>query len=211
MKDFLIMLVVLTNLRLLATGRITSLIAWSAVQGVVLGIFALLSRIQHLSADVFLIAVGALILKGYVFPRFLVHTTSIVGAKREVEPYVGPIASILIGLVALIICLWLGTKIQIPGKDTSVLLVPATLFSVFTGQFLLLSRKMAISQVVGFLVMENGAFMLGVGTLYYAPFFVESGVLLDMFLAVLIMTVLIRDMDRAFHHIDTHELSRLKG
>ncbi|MBF0500692.1 MAG: hypothetical protein HQM09_11210 [Candidatus Riflebacteria bacterium] len=211
MFDFLIVLVILINVRLLATGRIESLISWTAVQGVILGVFALYSRQAHLSVDVFIIGLGALLLKGLVFPAFLLHTTKIVVTSRETEPYVGPIGSLLIGMVALVVSLWLGTRLPIPGTDTSHLLVPGTLFSIFTGQFLIISRKMAISQAVGFLVMENGAFMIGVGTLYYAPFFVESGVLLDMFLAVLIMTVLITDMNRAFHHIDTHELSRLKG
>ncbi|HNW37051.1 MAG TPA: hydrogenase, partial [Candidatus Ozemobacteraceae bacterium] len=103
------------------------------------------------------------------------------------------------------------TRLRIPGGDMSRLVIPATLFSVFCGQFIIVSHKKALSQVVGFLVMENGAFMLGVGTLYYAPFLVEIGVLLDMFVAVLIWTVVIRYLNRAFHHIDTHELDHLKG
>ncbi len=210
MAEFLIILVVLTNLRLLASGRIASLISWVTVQGILLGIFALLSRWAHLTPDVFMVGVVALILKGFIFPWFLMHATKSVHAGREVEPYVGYIASILIGLFALTISLWLGTRMHVPGGDTSRLLVPATLFSVFCGQFLIVSRKNAITQVVGFLVMENGAFMLGVGTLYYAPFLVEIGVLLDMFVAVLIMTILIRGMNRAFHHINTQELNRLK-
>lgn len=214
MTDVLIILAVLTNLRLLATGRMVSLINWTAVQGVVLGLFALLARQSHLTPDVFMVGVVALVLKGYVFPKFLLHATKTAHASREVEPYVGYISSILIGLVALAVSLWLGTRLHIPGGpggDTSRLLVPATLFAVFSGQFLIVGRKTAITQVVGFLVMENGAFMLGVGTLYYAPFIVEIGVLLDMFAAVLILTVLINDMNRAFHHIDTHKLNRLRG
>ena len=210
MGDILIILVVLTNLRLLASGRIASLITWVAVQGVVLGLFALLARWAHLTPDVFMVGVVALILKGFVFPRLLHHVTKAVHANRESEPYVGHIASILIGLVALTVSLWLGTRLHIPGGDTSRLLVPATLFSVFCGQFLIVSRKNAISQVLGFLVMENGAFMLGVGTLYYAPFLVEIGVLLDMFVAVLILTILIRGMNRAFHNINTNQLNRLR-
>ncbi|MFZ2959175.1 MAG: NADH-quinone oxidoreductase subunit K [Candidatus Ozemobacteraceae bacterium] len=210
MGDLLIILVVLTNLRLLASGRIAALIIWVSVQGVILGIFALIARWAHLSPDVFMVGIVALLLKGIVFPWLLNHVTKAVHAGRELEPYVGYIPSILIGLCALTVSLWLGTRLHIPGSDTSRLLVPATLFSVFCGQFLIVSRKNAISQVLGFLVMENGAFMLGVGTLYYAPFLVEIGVLLDMFVAVLILTILIRNMNRAFHTINTHQLNRLR-
>lgn len=211
MNDLLIILVVLTNMRMLATSRVESLIVWVSVQGVLLGVFALQARLAHLTLDVLVVGLTALILKGYVFPVLLRPVANVVHAGREEEPYVGYIASTLIGIVALIVSLWLGTRLRIPGGDMSRLVVPATLFSVFCGQFLIISRKKALSQVVGFLVMENGAFMLGVGTLYYAPFLVEIGVLLDMFVAVLIWTVLIRYLNRVFHHIDTHELDHLKG
>lgn len=211
MNDLLIILVVLTNMRMLATSRIESLITWVSVQGVLLGVFALQARIAHLTLDVLVVGLSALALKGYVFPKLLQPVANVVHAGREEEPYVGYITSTLIGIAALIVSLWLGTRLRIPGGDMSRLVVPATLFSVFCGQFLIVSRKKALSQVVGFLVMENGAFMLGVGTLYYAPFLVEIGVLLDMFVAVLIWTVIIRYLNRAFHHIDTHELDHLKG
>lgn len=211
MADLLIILVVLTNLRLLSTGRIASLITWASFQGMVLGLFALLARRAHLTPDVFMVGVVAFFLKGFVFPWLLHSVSRSVHAGREEDPFVGYIGSILIGLVALVVSLGLGERLPIPGNDTSPLVVPATLFSVFCGQFLMIARKKAITQVVGFLVMENGAFMLGVGTLYYAPFLVEIGTLLDMLVAVMIWAVVIRYMNRAFHSIDTHELQRLKG
>lgn len=211
MADILIIIVVLTNLRLLATSHVVSVIEWIAVQGVTLGIFALEARFAHLSLDVFIIAVVAIVLKGYVFPRLLFEVLRAVHVNREVEPFVGYIASTLIGLVALVVSLWLGTRLPIPGTDMSRLVVPATLFSVFCGQFIIVTRRKAITQVAGFLIMENGAFLLGVGTLYYAPFLVEIGVLLDMWVAVLIWTVLIRYLNRAYRHINVDELRRLQG
>lgn len=211
MADFLIILVVLTNLRMLSSGRIASLISWAALQGMLLGAFALLARWEHLTPDVFMVGVVAFILKGLVFPRLLLSVNTAVRAGREVDPFVGYIASTLIGVAALVVSLWLGTRLPVPGNDLSKLMVPATLFSIFCGLFLIMARKKAITQVVGFLVMENGAFMLGVGTLYYAPFLVEIGTLLDMFVAVFLWSIVIRYMNRAFHSIDTHELQRLKG
>lgn len=209
--DLLIILVVLTNLRLLATSRLGSLISWTGFQGMILGVFALLARWAHLSPDVFVVGVIAFVSKGIVFPFMLFRVSRSVPVKRETDPYVGYLASTLIGLLAFIVCLWLGTRLPLPGNDMSALVLPATLFSIFSGLFLIISRKNAISQVIGFLIMENGAFMLGVGTLYYAPFLVELGALLDILVAVLIWSVLIRFMSRAFRHINTHELNHLKG
>jgi len=209
--DLLIILVVLTNLRLLATSRIESLISWTGVQVLLLGGFALLSRWAHLAPDVVLVGITAFTLKGIVFPVMLFKLTKAVHSKREADPYVGFIASTIIGLLAFIASLWLGERLPLPGNDMSKLVLPATLFSIFSGLFLIISRRNAISQVIGFLVMENGTFMLGVGTLYYAPFLVEIGALLDILVAVLIWSVLIRFMNRAFHNIDTQKLTHLKG
>lgn len=211
MADLLIILVVLTNLRLLATSRIESLIFWTGFQGMLLGVFALLSRWLHLTPDVLIVGLTAFVLKGIVFPLMLLRVVRTVDCKREADPYVGFIASTIIGLLAFMVSLWLGTRLPLPGNDMSRLVLPATLFSIFSGLFLIISRKNAISQVMGFLVMENGAFMLGVGTLYYAPFLVEIGALLDILVAVLIWSVLIRYMNRAFHSINTHGLDHLKG
>jgi len=209
--DLLIILVVLTNLRLLATSRIESLVSWTGIQGMLLGVFALLSRWAHLAPDVFLVGATAFALKGIVFPVLLFKLVKTVHSNREADPYVGFIASTIIGLIAFIASLWLGERIPLPGNDMSRLVLPATLFSIFSGLFLIISRRNAISQVIGFLVMENGTFMLGVGTLYYAPFLVEIGALLDILVAVLIWSVLIRFMNRAFHNIDTRKLTHLKG
>ncbi len=211
MLDLLIILVVLTNLRLLATSRIESLITWTGIQGSLLGIFALASRWAHLAPDVLMVGVTAFILKGFVIPILLFRLINVVHSKREADPYVGFIASNIIGLLAFIAALWLGSRLPLPGNDMSKLVLPATLFSIFSGLFLIISRKNAISQVIGFLIMENGTFMLGVGTLYYAPFLVEIGALLDILVAVLVWSVLIRYMHRAFHNITTEELTHLKG
>ncbi len=211
MLDLLIIMVVLTNLRLLATSRIESLISWAGIQGMVLGIFALLSRWKHLEPDIFVVGLAAFSFKGIVIPAMLFRLVVAVRSKREADPYVGFIASNLIGLLAFVGALWLGHRLPIPGNDMSNLVLPATLFSIFSGLFLIISRKNAISQVIGFLTMENGTFVLGVGTLYYAPFLVEIGALLDILVAVLVWSVLIRYMNRAFHGITTEQLTKLKG
>ena len=211
MANTLLILVILTNIQLLATNRMASLITLVAVQGMLLGVFALCARWAHIELGVLILGVAAIALKGFVFPWLLRRALKVVHAKRELQPFVGYVASLLIGVLALIFALWIGSRLHIPGKEISHLIVPATIFSVFSGLFLTISRKKAISQVVGFLVMENGVFMLGVGTLYYAPFLVEIGVLLDMLVAVLLMTLLITSMHRVFRHIDTHQLKRLKG
>ena len=64
--------------------------------------------------------------------------------------------------------------------------------------------------MLGFLVMENGIYAFGVGLVLESPLLVELGVLLDVFVAVLVMGIIIFHISREFDHIDTHELSTLR-
>ena len=82
---------------------------------------------------------------------------------REIEPYVGYVASLVAGVVALGASFWLCTRLPMPEDIASPWLVPVALFSIFAGLFLIVSRKRAVNQVLGFLVLENGIYTFGVG------------------------------------------------
>ena len=84
------------------------------------------------------------------------------------------------------------------------------LLSILVGLFLIVARKKAISQVLGFVVMENGIYTFGVGLVRESPLLVELGVMLDVFVAVFVMGIAIFHISREFDHIDTHELTTLK-
>src|SRR5512147_2620393 len=101
MVDTILVLVVLTNLRLLGASRLGASIRTVAVQGILLGVLALLVHEAALTPGVVLIAVGGMALKGVVFPWLLFRALRQAEVQREVEPYVGPILSLLGGLAAL--------------------------------------------------------------------------------------------------------------
>jgi hydrogenase-4 component E len=79
------------------------------------------------------------------------------------------------------------------------------------GLFLIISRKKAVSQVLGYLVMENGIYILGVSLVMEVPMLVELGVLLDAFVAVFVMCIATYHISREFDHIDVDQLDTLKG
>jgi hydrogenase-4 component E len=72
------------------------------------------------------------------------------------------------------------------------------------------TRRKAITQVLGFLVIENGIFIFGLLLLEAMPFLVEAGVLLDLFVAILVMGIIIHRISREFASVDTQDLSLLK-
>ncbi len=75
---------------------------------------------------------------------------------------------------------------------------------------LLATRRKAITQVVGYLALENGVFVMGLTLVEAMPFFVEIGVLLDLVVAIFVMGIIIEHISREFSSIDTTRLSALK-
>jgi hydrogenase-4 component E len=97
-----------------------------------------------------------------------------------------------------------------PETLASSWLAPVAIFSIFAGLFLIVSRKRALSQVLGFLVLENGVYAFGVGLAPQSSLLVEAGVLLDVFVAVFVMGITIFHINREFDHINTDQMSQLK-
>jgi len=88
--------------------------------------------------------------------------------------------------------------------------VPASLATVLTGFLILCSRRKAITQVVGYLVLENGIFVMGL-TLHDAmPYLVEIGVLLDLLVAIFVIGIVINHINREFASLDVTRLDTLK-
>ena len=84
------------------------------------------------------------------------------------------------------------------------------LFTIATGLAIIVSRRKAVTQVVGYLAMENGIYVFGAAFAIREPLLVEMGVLLDVFVAVFVMGIMIHHIGREFDHIDTDRLSVLK-
>lgn len=208
--ELILVLVVLTNLKLLASSRLGASIRVVAAQGVVLGLLPVLAHLDAISIRHVALALGSGVLKGAVFPWLLFRAVREAEVAREVEPYVGYLTSLLAGVAALGVAFGLGARLPLPTLVASRWLVPVALFSILTGLLLIVSRKRALTQVLGFLVLENGVFTFGVGVMAETPLLVEVGVLLDVFVAVFVMGITMFHINREFDHIDTDRLSALK-
>ena len=206
--EFIMVLIILSNFGLLGSSRIGMYIRTLAWQGVLLGLVPLCAgeydwRVLGLSGLI-------IVLKGLLFPYFLRRVLRDISDRREVEPFIGYAASILLGILFLGISLWLGTALNIPDQARYALFVPTAFFTIFTGFLLLISRRKALTQVMGYIVLENGIFIFGTGLAGKAPFLVEMGILLDVFVAVFIMGIMIFHINREFDDIDTFQMTVLK-
>ncbi len=207
--DAFLVLLMLTNLWLLGSSRLLSCIAAVSVQGVLLGALPLLVRIDAPLWRLILQAGISLGLKGIIFPLLLLRAVRSVDARREMEPFVGYSASLLIGVALLAGSLFVGARLELPGA-APLLLVPAALFTALTGLFVIASRKSAIVQVLAYLAMENGIAAFGLALAEQEPLLVEMGTFLDAFVAVFVMGITIFHINREFDHIDSDRLSSLK-
>jgi hydrogenase-4 component E len=204
-------LLFLANLAMLGLSELGACVRMVAVQGFLLGLFTLIVRVDVLTARLVFLGVLSMGLKGFVFPFLLLRDINEAGIRREVEPFVGYGSSIMAGMAMLAISLWIAGRFPVPGPAISTFVIPVALSTVFTGLFLVVSRRKALNQVIGYLVFENGIYMFGIAAVGEIPLLVEFGVLLDVFVAVFVMGIAINRINREFDHIDADQLSSLKG
>ncbi|MBI4404184.1 MAG: hydrogenase [Deltaproteobacteria bacterium] len=208
--EALIILLVLTNFALLGSSRLASLIRLVALQGMLLGIITIASQPGAASARIYILALGNIATKCLLFPWLFYRAVKEVNIRREVEPYVGYNLSLLAGVISFGLSLWLGDRLPFPTKAFSDLAVPTVFFMLWVGLLLIISRNKAITQVVGYLVMENGIYLFGISFVEAAPLFVELGVLLDVIVGVFIMGIIIHQIDRQFDTLHVGQLANLK-
>lgn len=207
--DPILVLVLLLNFVALGASRMRTVIQAVAVQGVLLGILIVLAH-GKLTTMVVLMALAAILLKGVMIPRMLFNAIRDVVIRREVEPIVGFIASLFLGAVGTGLAVLFSRTLPIASADMGSLIVPAALSTVLTGFLILTTRTKAITQVMGYLILENGVFIFGMLLMEAIPFLVELGVLLDLFVAIFVMGIIIHKISREFSSVSTRMLSELK-
>ena len=209
--DNIMAVLMLINLALTASSRLSLCISLVAVQGIVLALLPLFSH-EGLSPRTAFLAVLVVVMKGLVFPRLLTRAVRDANVRREVEPFVGYSSSILIGIILLAVSFWIGSRFPLlTSVGVSDLVVPGAIGAILTGLFLLTSRRKAVTQVMGYLVMENGIAAFGLAVVPEVPMLIELGIMLDVFVGVFVMAIVIWHISREFDHMDADQLSALKG
>ncbi len=208
--DIPLILIVLTNLILLGTGRLTALVRTGAFQGVLLGLIPLLASGKGPTLHSAALAAGILLIKGVAFPAILLRTIREISVKREEEPLVGHTVSLFIGIACLLLAVTLSTRMPLPVAISSPLALPVALATILTGFFIIITRRQAITQVIGYLTAENGIYAFGASLAQEGSVLVELAILLDVLVAVFIMGIAIHHIKEEFDSIDTERLTELK-
>ena len=208
--DLVLALVLAANIRILGTSRLGVCIRAVAVQGVLLAFLPLLLHPDSRGRTL-VIALAAAAVKGAVVPAMLFRALAAARIRRAIEPFIGLVPSMLACAAATAGALLFAAKLPLAPGHGGTLVVPASLATLFSGFLVLTTRRKAITQVVGYIVLENGVFIFGMLLLDAMPFMVEIGVLLDVFVAVFVMGIVVDHIRNEFSSLDTEQLSALKG
>jgi hydrogenase-4 component E len=197
------------NLLALGSSRLPAVIRAMSVQGVILGAMPVLME-HELDWRVLLVALATMAGKGLVIPSLLRRAMRTAQIDRELEPLIGFVPSLLLGAGGTIAALALAQALPLLPEHEGSLLVPGALATVFTGFILLIGRNKAISQVCGYLILENGIYIFGLLLIKTMPLLVEAGVLLDVTVGVFIIGIIMDRIQRAFDSLDTRKLTALR-
>jgi hydrogenase-4 component E len=192
----------------LGTSRMSTCIRAIGVQGLLL---AGLPVFLHAEWSVHLVglALGTAAVKAVALPWFLSWAIREANVRREVEPLVGFVPSLLIGAVMVAGSFAVAPTLPLPVQG-GTLLVAVALSNVLTGLVVLTSRLKAVTQVVGYLMLENGIYVFGLTQTQRVPFLLELGVLLDVFVGVFIMGIVVFHINREFDSMSSSHLEELK-
>jgi len=215
LPEFILFFALLTNLALLGTSRLYMCIRLVAAQGAAVGLLPLFVGGHGVDLRLILLAIVTFTVKGLVFPRLLFRSLRSANVRREVEPFIGYTASVVIGVATLVACFWLTSggaeQVATSLALSTPLALPVSLATMSIGLQLIVTRKKALTQVVGYLVLENGIYAFGLILVGEQPLLVELGVLLDVFVAVFVMGIAMFHINQAFDDIDVNDMTQLKG
>jgi hydrogenase-4 component E len=156
------------------------------------------------------VAVLLVALKGVAMPALLRTMNRRFGHQRELKPYVNPETALLIaGVLVLFAYVLARPWMEVTTLPTRAGL-PLAMALLFVSLLVIVNRKKAITQVIGFLMLENSIALLAVVGTYGVPLLVELGIFLDALMGFLVMQIFVYQIHETFDTIDVETLTRLK-
>lgn len=203
-------IIILTTFLAVASNRMYSLVNIYALQSFTLGILAVAVAYFTGSDHIYIVAVLAIIIKSAVIPRILVYVMDRIKVDREVELLVNIPASLLISGSLAILAYFITEPLIAHGSAITRNCLAISIAVMLIGLFTMISRRKAITQIIGLMIMENGLFLAAISTTYGMPMIVEIGIFFDILVGVLIMGIFAFRINRTFETMDTGFLRRLR-
>lgn len=190
--------------------HLVAIVRLLAAQGMLLALLVALLGVQQGSAELLGVALGVFVLKALVLPAVLRRVLRQDGDDRDAEPLVNVTSSLLAAALLTLLAYAVSRPLVALAPSPATNALPVGLAVVFLGFFVLVTRRRALSQVVGFLLLDNGIALTAFLATSGVPLIVELGASLDLLLVVLVLQVLTARMRLTFGHSDLDELRELR-
>jgi hydrogenase-4 component E len=185
----------------------TDAFQWQSVM--LTGLFVIIGYFGD-DPELYLVAAFLFILKVLILPRYLERLEQRFGSEREAQPYVNVVTSLIISGLLVLLAYAITRPLVLVSELPTRGGLPLAMGLIFIGLFVVITRKKALTQIVGFLVMENGIALLAVLGTYGIPLIIELGVFLDVLMGFLVMQVFVYHIHSTFESIDVDQLNQLK-
>jgi len=208
--DAILILIVILGLFIVASTRMGTMIQIFGLQSLFLGCAPFFMYAHEMELYIIIVSLAAIVLRAFIMPHFLFWAIRHVSLRSEASPWIGAGTTLLLSGFAIAGSFLLASKLHFPVKISSDMVIPSSFSLLIMGFLLLVGRTKAISQVVGYLVLENGIFLFAILLLKKMPLLVEMGILLDLFIAALVMGIVVNHISDEFNNTDTIQLTTLK-
>ncbi|WP_114814682.1 formate hydrogenlyase [Paraburkholderia kururiensis] len=208
--NFLAAILLLLSFAMLSQRRILSLIHLYTLQGLALVCANVVLGYVADDAHLYVSAMLTLVLKVGVIPWILYKLVQRLNVKTDIEPLLNIPATLLIGIVLVIVAFNVATPISQLASSEARGTLGIALACVLLSFMMMITRSKAIPQVIGFLSMENGLFFAAAAATNGMPMIVELGIGLDVLVGILILGVFMFQIREQFDSLDIHHLEKLK-
>lgn len=208
MIDVLLITFIITLFYLAIANRMMTYLKVLSFQGVLLFIVVFLQLSEINTVNLALILLETIVFKSIAVPLFMAYVLKRNNITREAEPYLSNFVSLIITTIIVVVTILLANEVKDAHLDKIFFVV--ALSSLFMGLYFIATRRKIITHVIGYLIIENGVFVLSLAVGNEMPMLVNLGIMLDIFASVLILGIFLNKIGDVFKDIDVDQLSNLK-
>ena len=208
MINILLVIFAISLLYMGIANRLTTYINILALQGILLFGVSLIELIQINTINLIFILFETIVFKTIVIPIFLKNVIKKNNIMRETEPFLTYFMSIVIITSIIFGSFILSNVIDVVHLRKMFFIV--ALSALFTGLFIIISRKKVVTHIMGYLVIENGVFILSLSAGNKMPMLVNTGITLDIFVSILVLGVFVNRIGNTFEEMNVDNLTNLK-
>jgi hydrogenase-4 component E len=203
-------LLLLLSFALLTQRRVVTMVSLLAMQGALLAMATLLLAHRNGALHLYFSAALTFGLKVVFLPWLLLRLIRRLGVYWDSEPLINPTGTMLIGLLVVVFAFGLAQPITALAQTATRGSIGIAVAVILLAFLTMITRRKAMSQVIGFLALENGLFFGAMSTTYGMPMIIELGVALDILVAMLVLGVFFFQIREQFDSLDLHHMERLR-